>query len=97
MKKRRQFSAEFKTKVVLEVLSKVSTVAELGSKYEISPIQISKWKAQFLKNASEAFSDKSEKKDREKDKLIEELYKQVGQSKIEVDWLKKKVGLLCPS
>lgn len=97
MKKRRQFSAKFKAQVIIEALSKVSTMAELASKHELHPIQISKWKSEFLKKAPELFSDKGGKKEKEKDNLIEELYKQVGQSKVEVDWLKKKVGLLCPT
>ena len=94
MKKRRQFTARFKTQVVLEALSGLSTMTELASKYELHPIQISKWKSKFLKEAPNIFSGSLKKREEQKDQLIEELYKQVGQSKVEVDWLKKKVGLI---
>jgi transposase len=63
--------------------------ARLATKYELHPLLITKWKAAFLKKAPDVFADGGDKKDKEKDKLIEELYKQVGRSKIEVDWLKK--------
>ena len=97
MKKRRQFSSKFKAQVILEVLSKINTMSEIATKYELHPMQISKWKTEFLRNAPNLFSQRGENKDKEKDELIEELYKQVGQTKVEVDWLKKKVGLLCSS
>ena len=50
-KKRRNFTAEFKTKVVLEVLSGEKTLSEIASKYEILPKSIQTWKNQFLSNA----------------------------------------------
>jgi transposase-like protein len=94
MKKRRQFTAKFKTKVVLEAIGGMSTMSEIASKYELHPIQVSKWRSKFLKEAEQIFSGDIKKKDEAKDDLIEELYKQIGQSKVEVDWLKKKVGLI---
>jgi transposase-like protein len=81
MKKRRKFSGKFKSQVVLEALSKESTMSGLATKYEIHPMQISKWKAEFLKKAPEIFSEKGEKREKrekEKDEQIEELYKKVG-------------------
>jgi transposase len=92
-KNRRKFNAEFKAKVVLEALKERSTVEELGKKYEIHPNQIHTWKKEFLNNASIVFST-GEK--RMEDKMLheeerEKLYAQIGQKKVEIDWLKKKL------
>lgn len=92
MKKRRTYSTKFKTQVVLKVLSKEKTITELSSEYEIHAMVITKWKREFLENAEKAFTERKKGED-EKDKLIDELYKQVGQSKVELDWLKKKAEL----
>lgn len=92
--KRRKFSPEFKTHVVLAALREEGTLSELAGKYGVHPMQISKWRKEFLKEAPQIFSNGKNRHLEDKDKLIEELYKQVGQSKVEVDWLKKKVGLL---
>ena len=92
-KNRRKFNADFKAKVVLEALKERSTVEELGKKYEIHPNQIHTWKKEFLNNASIVFST-GEK--RMEDKMLheeerEKLYAQIGQQKVEIDWLKKKL------
>jgi len=50
-RKRKQYSAEFKTKVVLELLSADQTVAQVASKYEITAKSLTDWKKQFLSNA----------------------------------------------
>jgi len=92
-KNRRKFSADFKAKVVLEALKEQSTMEELARKYELHPNQIHIWKKEFLNNASVVFSS-GEKRIEDK-KLQEEerekLYAQIGQQKVEIDWLKKKL------
>lgn len=90
---RRKHSAEFKTRVVLDALSGKFTINELAAKYELHPVQITKWKQTFVKQAPQIFGNELQKKDEDKDKLIEELYKKVGRGQMEVEWLKKKVGL----
>ena len=92
-KSRRKFSADFKAKVVLEALKERSTVEELARKYEVHPNQIHHWKKEFLSNASSVFSageSLSEEKKRFEDEK-ERLYAQIGQQKVEIDWLKKKL------
>lgn len=96
MNKRRRFTPQLKSQIVLELLSGNHTVAEIASKYEIHATQLQQWKKQFLENAGAAFSNSSNK-DSDGLKRIEEeneaLLKKVGQLTIEVDWLKKKSGL----
>lgn len=91
MNKRRNFSAKFKTKVVLEALLERSTLSELGQKYGLQATQISKWKQDFLSNASNVFEkggSKKENSDQEKEKL----YKIIGQQKVELDFLKNALS-----
>ena len=92
-KHRRKFSAEFKAKVVLEALKERNTVEELAKKYEVHPNQIHIWKKEFLNNAASVFSSgdrqMEDKKRQEEEK--ERLYAQIGQQKVEIDWLKKKL------
>jgi len=93
MKKRNHYSAEFKSKVVLEVLQEASTVNEIAAKYDISPVIISRWKSEFLERAAEIFKkgpSAAEKELEEKNERVAQLERKVGQLTYEVDWLKKK-------
>jgi transposase-like protein len=92
-KSRRKFSADFKAKVVLEALKERSTIEELARKYELHPNQIHLWKKEFINKASYVFSSDeslSEEKKRQEE-LMERLYAQINQQKVEIDWLKKKL------
>ena len=92
---RRQFTPEFKTRIVLELLREEKLLGELAAEHEISPNQLRNWKREFLENATRVFSEsKQEKELHAKEKAMEEerreLMAKVGQLTIEVDWLKKK-------
>ena len=89
-RKRRHFSPSFKAKVALEALKERQTISQLAEQYELHPNQISAWKKEFLENADKAFSDeKANTEQKNRAKQIDELYKQIGQMKVENDWLKK--------
>jgi transposase len=92
-KNRRKFSADFKAKVVLDALKERSTIEELAKKYEVHPNQIHTWKKEFLNNASLVFTSSERKQEDKKlqDDEREKLYAQIGQQKVEIDWLKKKL------
>ena len=93
MKKRNQYSAEFKSKIVLEVLQETSTINEISAKYSISPVTISRWKSEFMERAAEVFKkgpSTAEKELKEKNERVAQLERKVGQLTYEVDWLKKK-------
>lgn len=89
---RRKFSADFKTKVVLEALRERDTVETIARKHELHPNQITTWKKEFLENASAAFTVDGDRADEKKDheEMVEKLYSQIGQQKVELEWLKKK-------
>ena len=87
---RRRFSKEFKTKVVLESLKERQSLEVLAKKHELLPGQIATWKAIALKNFGNVFStDPPEAKEKGVDSQV--LYAQIGQLKVENDWLKKKL------
>jgi len=88
---RRKFTAEFKKKVVLEALKERNSISELATKYEVHATQITEWKKQFLDNSEVVFNKGTESKSEETEKLMEQLYAQIGQLKVENDWLKKKL------
>jgi transposase-like protein len=88
-----QYPPTFKVKVALDAIKEEKTSAELASHYQVYPGQIRAWKALALKGLEEVFRDRRRQQDKEKDQLIEELYCQIGQLKVELDWLKKKSGL----
>ncbi|WP_352405717.1 transposase [Petrimonas sp.] len=71
MKKRKSYSAGFKTKVVLEVLQERETLQEISRRYELHPSQLSTWKSHFLSEADVVFERGISKTgdDREKDTL----------------------------
>ena len=91
-RKRRQYSAEFKFKLALEAAKGTKTLAQLSSESGVHPNQLSQWKAQLLDGGSNLFQHKPELSVRELQQQEAELYEQIGRLKMELEWLKKKVG-----
>ena len=73
--------------------SYVARAAELASQYQVHPGQIRNWKATVTKGLIDLFSDTRKRKDQDQEKFIQELYRQIGQLKVDLDWFKKKSGL----
>jgi len=82
---RKKYPPSFKAKVVLEAIREKKTSAELASQYELHPSQIRKWKEDSYEWDDGALTDNRQKRDKEKNLLIEELYKEIGQLKVELD------------
>lgn len=92
-KRRRKYSAEFKAKVVLEVLKEQETLSEIAGRYGIHPTQIAKWKRTLLERSAELFSEPGNDEAKKRASQEDDLYKKIGQLQVELDWLKKKSGI----
>lgn len=90
---KRSHPAAFKAKVALDLIREIDSLAAIASKYSIHPTQARQWKVQLLNNIEALFSDKPSTSLKEKDELIDRLYGQIGQLKVELDWLKKKLSV----
>ena len=90
MQKRRRHSAEFKFKVALEALREQETMAQLSSKFEVSPQQISTWKKQLKSSGPEVFRSKKMDQSRYSQSQVDNLYRKIGELEMQLDWLKKK-------
>jgi len=89
--KRKRHTAEFKAKVALEAFKGIKTVNELAAEFSVHPGQISQWKRQLTDALPALFNSKIKASSTDQ-KLIDNLYQQIGQLKVELDWLKKKVS-----
>ena len=87
---RKQYEASFKAKVAFEAAKGEKTMAQLAGEYGVHPNQIGRWKAELLEKLPELFSDRRKRVDKDREETEAELYRQIGQLKVELDWLKKK-------
>ena len=90
--KRKQYSAQFKAKVALEAAKEAKTTSQLSSQYDIHPTVINNWKRQLLSEASSLFEadQKSDKKTKDQQAQIDELYRQIGKLTVERDFLESR-------
>jgi transposase len=93
-RQRKQYSAEFKAKVALAAMRGEQTINQLSAIFGVHPNQIGIWKKQAQEAIKTAFNGHSAHQQQADEQLKERLYSQIGQLKVELDWLKKKVGLL---
>lgn len=90
---RKVFPPTLKAKVGLEAVKGEKTIAELAGIYGVHPTQIKQWKSVVESGLPDLFSDKRRKYDKDEEELRESLYREIGKQKVEIEWLKKKIGL----
>jgi putative transposase len=93
-RKRQHHTAAFKAQVALAALKGDKTVNELASQYGVHPTLIHGWKKQLLQGADQVFSNGSKLTAADPEAEKAELFEQIGRLKMELEWLKKKVGPL---
>ena len=90
-KKTKIWDAALKAKIAFEAAKGEKTISQLASEYSVHPNQIGLWRKKLLEELPIIFADKrTNRRDKEQEELESELYKQIGQLKVELDWLKKK-------
>jgi transposase len=89
----KKYSSDFKAKVALEAIKGQKTLNEISSEYGVHTTQITQWKKQVLDELPQIFARPAVERTKNEDALIASLYQQIGQLKVEVDFLKKKSGL----
>lgn len=92
--KRKTYTAEFKAKVALEAIKGKLTVNQIAKTYSVHPNQVGSWKKQLLEALPDVFARGGGNADKSNEQLQAHLYQQIGQLKVELDWLKKKAALV---
>ena len=92
-RKRMRRTKELKFKIALEAVKGEKQVNEIAKEYNVHPQQVTQWKKELLENGAEIFSGKAEKKLQENEKEKDKLYKAIGYQQVQIDWLKKKLGI----
>jgi len=88
---RRKHSGAFKAKVAVEAIQGVKTVPDIARKHEVHPSQVNAWKKQAMEGLPTVFETEAHD---DNEKLVAELYEQIGRLQVELRWLKKKSGVV---
>ena len=91
-RKRKSYSPQFKAKVALAALKNDEPIAELAARFELHPTMINNWKRALIDSAADIF-DKGQKTRKQTETKVDDLYRQIGQLKVENDFLSKKLSL----
>jgi len=94
MTTRKSYDSRLKVQVALEALKNQRTIAQIASEYGIHPNMVTQWKQRLLNELPDIFNNKHQKNKQDNETLQAELYRQIGQLKVELDWLKKKSGVI---
>ncbi len=89
--KRKRHAPVFKAKVALAALKNEETVAELSQRFGVHPTMITSWKRALVDGATDIF-DKGHKSRKQTEGQVDELYRHIGQLKVERDFLARKLG-----
>ena len=89
---RKRYSAKFKARVALEAIRGEKTLSQLGSQFQVHPVQIAQWRKAALEQLQESFVDGRTRKARDDEFDSDALYEQIGRLKMELEWVKKKLA-----
>jgi transposase-like protein len=90
---RMKFGKEFKAKVAFEALKGLKTTAELASEFGVHTTQINQWKKELKEGLPTVFEGKKTAEEKQQERIVDDLYKRIGQLEMDNNWLKKKLHL----
>ena len=88
---RKHHSAEFKTRVASEAIRGAETLNQLSVKFDVHSNQIARWKQEAIELIREGFNQRKDKRLKKEEELKDELFRQIVQLKVELDWIKKNL------
>lgn len=94
MTTRKSYDSRLKVQVALEALKNQRTISQIASEYGVHPNMVTQWKQRLLNELPDIFNNKHQKNKQDNETLKAELYRQIGQLTVELDWLKKKSGII---
>jgi transposase len=94
MTTRKHYDSRFKAQIALEALKNQKTIAQIASEHGVHPNLVTQWKQRLFAEIPDIFSNKQQRNKQDSETLQDELYRQIGQLKVELDWLKKKSGVI---
>ncbi len=89
---RRKYETALKTRAAPEAIRGQKTIAETAREVDVPANLVTLWKKAALENLPGTFSRKAGKKERDWEEERNDLYRQIGQLKVELEWLKKKLS-----
>lgn len=90
---KKSFTTEFKAKVALQALKGQRTLNEPATEFDVHTTQIHTWKKQLLDGSNANFSGDKQKAPEQHEVERDRLYTQIGKLQVELDWLKKRLGI----
>lgn len=92
---KKNYTAAFKTKLVLELLREDKSLSQLASEHQVHPNQLRQWRDLVLREMASLFDKKSQTNGllAAHQQEVEELYAEIGKLTTQLSWLKKKSGL----
>ena len=90
---RNRYTKEFKFKVAIAAIRGDKQLSELAAEFKVHQTLISNWKRQLMELGSGIFDTKGQKSEQDPATVSEELVKTIGHQTIQIDWLKKKLGI----
>jgi transposase-like protein len=93
---RNHYTKEFKFKVAIAAIKGEKQLSELAAEFKVHQTLISNWKRQLMEQGAGVFDTKGQKAEEDPTAVSEELVKTIGHQTIQIDWLKKKLGISEP-
>jgi len=93
MAQRKKYDGAFKARVAIEAIKGDKTINQIAGLYGVHPSLIGKWKKDALAGLAGLLSDRQGRQQEQPNGKETELYQRIGQLSMEVEYLKKKLGL----